>query len=217
MVAAVAGVGIVVVGLLSDRRLRRILIALLPLALAGALFVLAKSDRPVVAELLTATAGTDDANMQFRMQERWPHFTEIILTHPWVGVGDGRDLSLGEEMNTPHNGYLSLALIHGIPAASLVVLFGVAGMLAGIRLLRRAEDPTLRAIGIGITGAIAGLLIHNLVDATLYNAFASKLYWTLSAVALVAARRPAAFSAVAARAAERAPRAVAPVALEVVS
>ena len=212
MVAAIAGIAVVAVGLASDRRLRRVLLALLPLALVGALVLLAKSDRPVVAELFTATAGTEDANMQFRMQQRWPHFTAIILEHPWLGVGDGRDLSLGEEMNTPHNGYLSLALIHGIPAATVVVLFGVAGMLAGVRLLRTAADPGMRTIGIGLSGAIAALLVHNLVDATLYNAFASKLYWMLIAAALVAVRRPAAFGALAAPVVRRMPRAVLPTA-----
>ncbi|MFN8644317.1 MAG: O-antigen ligase family protein, partial [Candidatus Binatia bacterium] len=195
LVAALAGLGVVAVGLFSERRLRRVLLSLLPLALVGALLLLARSDRPVVAELLTATAGTEDANMQFRMQERWPHFTAMIVAHPWFGTGEGRDLTLGDDMNTPHNGYLSLALIHGIPAAAMVILFGVAGMNAGVRVLRSAGDPSLRALGIGLSGAIAALLVHNLVDATLYNAFAGKLYWMLSAVALVLARRPGAFAA----------------------
>ncbi|MDX2169657.1 MAG: O-antigen ligase family protein [Deltaproteobacteria bacterium] len=193
-VAALAGAALLCAGLLADRRLRRAVLTLLPLALLAGVVVLLKSDRPVVAELLTASAGTEDANMQFRIQERWPHFAAIIAEHPWLGTGDGRDLTLGEEMNTPHNGYLSLALISGIPAATLTIGFALAGLAAAWRL-QRGADGDLRVLGLAVAATLVALLIHNLIDATLLNAFAAKVYWLLIGVTTLAAQQPARFHA----------------------
>ncbi len=203
VIAALAGAAVLAAGLLADRRLRGAALSLLPVLLVAGVFALLKADSPVMRELLTARAGTEDANMQFRLQERWPHFVAIIAEHPWLGIGDGRDLSLGEDMNTPHNGYLSLALVHGVPVAGLTIGFGAAGLLAAWRL-RRAADRDLRVFCLAVAASLVALLVHNLIDATLYNPFASKVYWLLIGVVVLAARAPHLFRFRAAPAAVRA-------------
>jgi len=151
-------------------------------------------NRPSIQHLLSARGGTTDENMQWRMQQRWPHFIGMIKESPWVGTGTDQDVSLSFTGNTPHNGYLSLAMIHGVPAAALIVLFCISSILRGIQVYSRAgprvED---RLFCLVAASTIAGVLVHNIVESTLVTPFVQNLIWSLCALIgarAVNARRP---------------------------
>jgi O-antigen ligase len=138
---------------------------------------------------LTALQGTEDANFQWRTQERWPYFMEKIRENPWFGIGTNRDLELSDEANTPHNGYISLACIFGIPATVLVVAFGLLGALNGYRLSREQRPADERVFGVAAVGCVAGVLVHNIVESMFLVTFVYNCYWALAALTTVAATR----------------------------
>jgi O-antigen ligase len=90
--------------------------------------------------------------------------------------------------NTPHNGYLSLALRHGMIAAGLYLWFVARALLDGLRAFRRSRDIEIKVTGITISAAIVGLLVHNLVDGTFVLPYVSQMFWTLAAIAIIAGR-----------------------------
>lgn len=143
---------------------------------------------PNVQRLASVSGGTDVDNFRWRLEQRWPHFTHRVLTSPLLGFGTEVDPALGA-MNTPHNGYLALALVHGIPAASIFVFFGIVALHTGLRVSRDSQDPWERSFGLGAAASILGLLIHNLVDATFLMHFVACLFWMLVAAMLTARRR----------------------------
>ena len=173
MVFRTAGAGVLLVFLL---------LAVRPDALEG----------PNVQRLTTVTAGTEVGNFQWRREKRWPFFWKKVKDNPLFGVGTEVDFALGPDMNTPHNGYLALALVHGIPAASLFLIFALLAMKAGVRAFRRSRDAWERAFGLGAGASLLGLLVHNVVDATLLMPFVASLFWMLVAATLTARRREAA-------------------------
>jgi hypothetical protein len=146
---------------------------------------------PNVQRLTTITEGTQVGNFQWRREKRWPHFVKKVKANPLFGVGTEVDPALGPDMNTPHNGYLALALVHGVPAAALFVVFAAFGIRAGLRAFRRAVDPWERAFGLAAAAGVVAILVHNLVDATLLMPFVASLFWLLVAATVTAARREA--------------------------
>jgi O-antigen ligase len=162
--------------------------------LLGVVVLAAKPDlleRPTVKRMLSASEGTEADTFQWRLQERWPHFWRIVQQNPWFGVGTDVDLSLGPDANTPHNGYLAIALIYGLPALGVILTFAVLGIRSGVRVYRRGAYRRQSVFGITIAAALIGVLIHNIDDATLQQAFIGKVFWLLIGLALAVARRPA--------------------------
>jgi O-antigen ligase len=151
-------------------------------------------ERPNIQHILTAIKGTSDSNFQWRATERWPVFMEKIEQHPWFGMGTNRDLSLSEAANTPHNGYLSLAVTYGIPAASVMVLFVVFGVVNSFRASRRTRQPRDRIFLLATTGGLTGMLVHNIVESTFMIPFVYDLAWVLTGIttAILLKRSPAA-------------------------
>ena len=138
-------------------------------------------------QLAELSQGSDVNTLTWRMELRWPHFWKIILEHPWVGVGTDRDYSLGESMNTPHNGYLSLALHHGLPVAILMVFFGLRSAMHAWRTFLRRGPTAPRLLALGVSAAIIGLMTHNIVESTLTQPYVEKLFWVLGGLASVSA------------------------------
>ncbi len=140
-------------------------------------------DRPSIKHLLSATEGTDDGNMQWRMQTRWPHFIAMLRESPWVGIGTDKDESLSRTGNTPHNGYISLALIHGLPVAVIYLLFGISSILRGIQVYSRA-GPSIndRLFALAAASTIAGILVHNIVETTIVGPYTQNIFWSLCAL-----------------------------------
>ena len=168
------------------RRLTQIGIASIFL---GVLLIAVKPElleRPTIRKLLTLTEGTKDANFQWRIQQRWPHFVSIALEHPLLGTGTVIDPTLGKAANTPHNGYIAVAVKNGLPALGIMVLFAWLSLLRILRAVLHARDHASGIQALCIGAALIGLLTHNLVEYTFMRGFIAKLYWLLIAYALTA-------------------------------
>lgn len=147
--------------------------------------------RPAVQRLLTTSEGTDDENFKWRQEQRWPIFWQKVVDSPWLGTGTDTDFSLGTSANTPHNGYLAIAVVSGVPSLIIFVSFVILAISNGVLLFRRGKDRWETATGIAIGAAMVGLLVHNVVDQTFTIAFPATVFWVLVAVATAMARRPA--------------------------
>jgi hypothetical protein len=150
--------------------------------------------RPNIQHLLTTSRGTQDDNMRWRMQERWPHFWHKIMDNPWLGVGTDIDSTLGDSAITPHNGYLGVAVVSGLPSMFLLVGLTLMAMANGMRIFRRSKTYWQQVTGLAITASLVGLLVHNVVDQTFKLAFAVKVLWILAGSAALLAQRPQAFA-----------------------
>jgi hypothetical protein len=124
-------------------------------------------ERPTVQRLLTATKPFEEGTFRWRLEERWPHFAQKIRAHPRLGIGKDVDPELGEDTNTPHSGYLSLAVTHGVPAAGLYVIFALLGLRSGLIVMRRGPMRSERFAGAAVAGGIVGILVHNVTEATI--------------------------------------------------
>jgi O-antigen ligase len=142
-------------------------------------------DRPSVAHLMTAANPEKVDNFQWRREQRWPHFLKIAADNFWFGVGTDVDASLGNderECLTPHNGYLSAAVIHGTPALLFRVVLLLLAIRAGFALARSATTRRARTLGLAVGCALVGTLVHNHVEATIELAEVARSLWLLSAV-----------------------------------
>jgi O-antigen ligase len=126
---------------------------------------------------LEATEGAEAGNLEWRLTQRWPYFFKRALDHPWLGVGTDVDLSLGKEGNTPHNGYLALAIISGLPALGLVLFFLIVTLKRSAALGYRGSTASDRGIGTGVFAATVSLAVHNLVDFTFGIGATAYLFW----------------------------------------
>ena len=164
-----------------------------PYLVAGLLIFLALvpylSTRPTIQRFTTLSDPAEASTFQWRLQLRWPHFWAIAKANPWIGTGTDVDFSLGIHGNTPHNGYLSLSVKYGFPAAACFLIFAFLAVLNGLRATQRSTNSEERIHGITIAAAIMAILVHNTVESTLMTPFVSKLFWMLTAVVAMTARR----------------------------
>src|SRR5262249_20310760 len=125
-------------------------------------------ERPTVKRFVAEDAEEQEhgSTLQWRREQRWPHFLEQVRRHPFLGVGTDVDLSLGDEGNTPHNGYLSIAVTNGVPALVLFLLLVAAALREAWFASRRAREEWQRPIAVAVSAGLVGVLVHNLVDST---------------------------------------------------
>lgn len=153
------------------------------------------SQRPNVQRLLSLSEGTEASTFRWRIEERWPHFWRIAVAHPWFGTGTEVDPSLGERANTPHNGYLAIAVWSGFPALAVYLAFAFTALANSIRMRRLWRDPELRAFAAVNASALLAILVHNIVDSVILMPFVAKLFWMHTAFAAMAVRQPELFLA----------------------
>jgi len=145
-------------------------------------------ERPNVRRIFELVQGSDVKNFVWRRELRWPHFMAMARNNFWFGVGTDRDLSLGWEANTPHNGFLSLVLIYGAPAAAIFVLLGLKSVFLGVLTLWRARTPEVKLVCITFASGIFGILTHQFVEGTLAHEFTPAAYWMMTGVTAMACR-----------------------------
>lgn len=194
-VAAVVAMGFFLVALAGTTEGRARVRRLVAPALIGLPLLLALSpdllQRPSLKYMLTASNPDTVDNFQWRQQERWPYFWDKITTHPWFGIGTDVDPDLGEHANTPHNGYLSVAVINGLPVLGIFVVFSVLALRNGVRAFRRAGDVREGILAVSMAAALVTILCHNLVDSTITTTIpATKGFWLLTAELAIVAARP---------------------------
>jgi O-antigen ligase len=171
LVGFLVGVAYLAVVLLSRRSGRRRLVKLTLIAaglfLAAALLKPGLLLRPNVQPFLELVQGEEVSNLQWRTEQRWPHFLALARENPWLGRGDYTDPALGRNANTPHNGYLAVSVQSGFPAAALYLIFGLLAVRNGAWVFRHHHDPDLGIMVLGLAAAVVGVLVHNWVDSTL--------------------------------------------------
>lgn len=183
-------------------RSRTIKFAAVGVFLAASAFALRPEllERPNIRHLFTTTRGTQDENMRWRIEQRWPHFWNKILQNPILGVGTDLDHSLGDSAVTPHNGYLGLAIVTGLPATILFVALALLGLFNGWRAFAHNRNRWQRIAGLAMALAIFTFLLHNMVDQTFKLPFAQKVLWIFVVFGTALAQRGTAFLPVAVRA-----------------
>jgi hypothetical protein len=121
--------------------------------------------------------GTQSTNLAWRMRERWPHFIDIVTAHPLLGVGQAVDLTLGDNTNTPHNGYLAIMVQSGIPAAVCYVLILVNILVRAAGLMRGRVPAQVRGWAAAALAGVVAFCVHNLVETTFESGPAGFSIW----------------------------------------
>jgi O-antigen ligase len=189
MAGVLAGGCVLVSGLRATSRGRqriRQLATVAMLILVGIMLVRGNPlERPSVRRFVAGDASEqeDGGNLQWRREQRWPHFMEQVRRQPWLGVGTDIDLSLGDSGNTPHNGYLSIAVTSGVPALVLFLLLVANALREGRFASRRAREEWHRPMAVAVSAALVSVLVHNLVDSTFMQPAILQSFWMFAAIA----------------------------------
>jgi hypothetical protein len=137
------------------------------------------------------TLGHFESDETFRWrEEQWAMFMTTLKAHPITGTGSDVDKSLADldRALTPHNTYLGLAMRSGIPGAILTVVMLAVVALSCVRgLLAPGTNPEAMVFWMGLLGAVIGLAVHGLGEATILLGSVQLLLWTLLGFAVVEA------------------------------
>ena len=142
-------------------------------------------ERPAISYMIRGLTPTDVDTFQWRVQERWPYFLDVVRGNPVFGIGTEVDVGFGERGNTPHNGYLGLAVANGIPATLLYVGLLLAGVRSGVTVALHGASPKERIRAAGLAGALAGILVHNVGESTFKSSFIGPTCWLLAALCIL--------------------------------
>lgn len=131
---------------------------------------------------LAALEGSDEGNMSWRTEQRWPHFMEKVKQHPFIGVGSDVDYNLGYRGNTPHNGYLSIAVTAGIPALIMMLLLIFRYIRLGLQMRRGRDDEFHSNLSVGLISGLSAILLHSTVDSTISGFPMHEFFWMMFAI-----------------------------------
>ncbi len=186
MVSVMVGAGVLSCFALLTAAGRARILKLIPVAVVAVLALLAVRpdilDRPTVRHASTLFQGTRTANIQWRMTERWPHFFRIAVDNPVLGIGTYVDKTLSKDANTPHSGYLALAVKYGFPALGLFLFFILSLIRDCLLAFRRSPVMDERIFFLTLAAAVLGLATHNIIETTLTSNVILKFFWTFCAL-----------------------------------
>jgi putative inorganic carbon (hco3(-)) transporter len=183
-IAAAAGV-LALLWLLGRRKLA---LALLVIALGLGVWVVGfGGSAETTLDLIDQ--GADPATMAFRVNV-WRVALWMLADFPFTGVGMGTFNDVAAllypfyETQNPgvHNVYLQAGVDLGLPGLiAYLALVGLVVWMAGqaVRRLKDAESAPLRSIAIGGLSGMIALLVHGLVDNTVWNTRAAFLPWLM--------------------------------------
>jgi len=144
---------------------------------------------PKLRRFLTIGHFEDVETFRWRT-EQWEFFMERLNASPITGVGTDVDRALSDldRAQTPHNAYLAIAMRSGYVGLVLTVGFVVAAAALCVRSLRApGGHPEGRVLWVGLLGAIAGLAVHGLGEATFLLAQVLFFFYIVLAFAVVEA------------------------------
>jgi hypothetical protein len=145
------------------------------------------ANRPSLDRFSGLSAGTNAETFQWRMENRWPHFLAIAADNPILGTGTYVDWSLGTSGNTPHNGFISVAVKNGFPVLVIYLTFSLLGIWHSLRLVGTAlPNPWGPVAGALAAAAILSLLLHNVTETNFEIGSLGKVLWAYIALASVA-------------------------------
>lgn len=186
-------ISLAILAVLYDRRL---LVAGMVLVLAAP-YVLP----PVLVERFVSSFSLEDSSNSYRLFI-WRGAWALARAYLWTGTGLGADTfvyTYPEYMiiQTPaphaHSNYLEVLVELGVPGLAALLWFLLTWTWEVCRGVRRFTDAT--ALRVGIVAAVAGHLLHGLVEYTWYSPRIALVFWTLLGLGVgtaVRARRPVA-------------------------
>jgi O-antigen ligase len=127
----------------------------------------------------------------------WKTAIEMSKDHPVFGVGEDnwdhhferyRVNGFYDTTVHPHNDYLTVLVSSGIPGLIAFVSTWLVALGGGIRLIRSARTPPIRAIAMASTFSLMGLMIGGLFQ-NYYGTFVNCLGWWFVVGLLLSAER----------------------------
>ncbi len=186
MVSVMVGAGVLGCFALFTAAGRARILKLIPVGVVAVLTLLAVRpdilDRPTVRHASTLFEGTRTANIQWRMTERWPHFFRIAVDNPVLGIGTYVDKTLSKDANTPHSGYLALAVKYGFPVLALFIFFILRLIRDCLLAFRRSTVLDERIFYLTLAASVLGIATHNIIETTLTSSVILKFFWTFCAL-----------------------------------
>jgi O-antigen ligase len=173
-------VGVLVLGLLKDRKL---------LLLLGIFLLTWEAVVPTAVRQRVTMTSSSSGRLEASAQERvdlWTNAEEAFLHSPIVGNGFATfqlEEHVGDLRDT-HNWYVKVLVETGI-LGLIPVLFMLQQMLStSYRLLKRATDPLYRGLGLGLFVAICACLVANCFGDRWTYLEITGLLWILVAAAI---------------------------------
>ncbi|HEX6548387.1 MAG TPA: O-antigen ligase family protein [Candidatus Dormibacteraeota bacterium] len=135
----------------------------------------------------------DPNNTVLSREPIWQAAVRMIHDHPLTGIGlnsfagDLRRYApdVGESHTHPHNFFLNFWLVLGLLGLAaylwVIVWFG--------RVIRRGLVGDLRPLYVGLAAALVAILVHGLVDTTIWRNDLGLQFWVLIAVATAGLER----------------------------
>ena len=200
--AAYVGMAIGVVYLLAYRwprvRLGLCLAALGAVMLLGLLLacwlVFGPSESSLPSEAIKVAAQertlgrTASASGSFAWRlELWPMVVELIVRHPWTGIGLNSLIPYIEDRHNAqhaHNLALQAALDLGLPGLACLLAILTIALGSSFRALRELRGTSHQAIAVGIVGALLAFLVATLADTFPLGSKAGVFFWMLLGLAV---------------------------------
>lgn len=125
----------------------------------------------------------------------WPRAIQAIQDFPFTGVGLDAfrrlvntlypifNLSPDIDIAHAHNTWLQVALDVGLPGLVAYLAMWIVTLVMLFQTLRRAAHPGLRALALGLLGALAGAFVYGLTDTIALGSRPGFMWWTLLALA----------------------------------
>ena len=148
---------------------------------------LALIDNPALARAV------DPANWNFR-QEVWQVGLQMQADFPFTGVGMGSFNAVAERLyplatqNNPgaHNLFLQVGLdlgLLGLIAFLAIVIIALTSAWQA-HTYYREQEPFLAATAVGLFACLSGLVVHGLVDGTIWGTRGAPLLWLIIGLTL---------------------------------
>lgn len=185
---AAAGAGMLLVLWLSGRRRWAIGAALLGGVAVLALLLTGQGAAPETPALSAEL--TDASTLAFRLRV-WELALWMLRDFPFTGVGMSTFNAVGTRLYPfppvpspgAHNLYLQAAADLGLPALIALLAILLATLVVGwqnVRFYRR--DPRLQPLAIGLLAGVAAMMLHGLLDVTVWGTRMAFLPWLLIGV-----------------------------------
>jgi putative inorganic carbon (HCO3(-)) transporter len=190
-IAAAVG-GLVVVWLSARRRPSFVLALVLTVAVIGVgAWLLFGTEGEAAPELVEGA--TDPNSWAFR-QQVWRAALWMLADFPFTGVGMGlfNDVAsllyahYAPQNPGTHNVYFQVGVDLGIPGlvAYLAILMATLWMAGvSLRAFTRTGDGALRVVAVGTLAGMVALVVHGLVDITVWGTRAAFFPWTVIGLA----------------------------------
>jgi O-antigen ligase len=119
--------------------------------------------------------------------ELWPMVVELIVRHPWTGIGlDSLSPYIEDRHNAQHAHNLALqtALDLGLPGLACLLTMLAIALGSSFRALRELRGTSHQASAAGIIGALLAFLVATLADTIPLGSKAGVFFWMLLGLAV---------------------------------